>query len=610
MSSTNLTTLVAEIRAAGAHEATRDLKDFTSAARNADSATEKLSGSAGGSLPPSMEKLRVSANGAIAPMQMLGGALALVGSLVILKGISSLASHLYDLGKAALTTADTFESMKIRLTNLRGSAADAERDFAWIQQFAIDTPATLQEVTNAFTQMLAYGLDPVGGNMEKLTDTGFALKKSMAGVEQITSAVGTAWAKQSLQGREMLRLTQAGVPAWELLEQATGKNIPTLKKLMEQGKLGRDVIQALIDAMGERYLGAAVQQMDTLGGKASNLEDVWSILLATIGGRASEDAKRALDTLIESVERFIESGKAEDIGDALAKAIRAVGEAAEWSTDHLDDFIEGYKSLKKTFAGNENAGWLDQFKVGIPGMMSEGATAAFWSGGQSPSSIVDDMMKSMNGWRKSVKDAEEAVKAHNKELGKFTDTLAKDAQEAIDELTAGLKEHGKTYKDLDAYKKKAEEEELKRLDLLFQAEMKAWDDQQTQRFKDGLKEVNTLLQDTIDHLDLVEIPVGPGSKWHKSLLDIQSAFHDLLSKGFTGEMENFADVWDSVWKDLAKAMIDHLGSAFDSWLKGDESKGIAPEAGGIGGLFDRFGKQIKEHKTRIHHRRCRHGLLR
>jgi TP901 family phage tail tape measure protein len=68
-----------------------------------------------------------------------------------------------------------------------------------------------------------------------------------------------------------------------------------------------------------------------------------------------------------------------------------------------------------------------------------------------------------------------------------------------------------------------------------------------------------------------------------------STFSDLLGKGFIGELETFADLWDSVWQDMAKAMSGILGAEFENWLNGVDANGDPSNQG----LFSRFSAAIE-----------------
>jgi hypothetical protein len=68
-----------------------------------------------------------------------------------------------------------------------------------------------------------------------------------------------------------------------------------------------------------------------------------------------------------------------------------------------------------------------------------------------------------------------------------------------------------------------------------------------------------------------------------------STFSDMLGKGFTGELESFADLWDEIWKDLAKTMVGNLMDGFADLFK-EGGKGFT----GLVDLFDNSGKTLGE----------------
>ena len=160
-----------------------------------------------------------------------------------------------------LGTGDQFERLRVQLNAVMGSVAEGERAIQWIKQFTRETPYQLEQVADAFVRLKAFGLDPMDGSMQTMVDQASKLGGGMERLNGISLAVGQAWAKQKLQGEEILQLVERGVPVWELLEKATGKNVQELQKLSSAGKLGRDTIALLIEEIGKSSAGAAAENM-------------------------------------------------------------------------------------------------------------------------------------------------------------------------------------------------------------------------------------------------------------------------------------------------------------------------------------------------------------
>jgi tape measure domain-containing protein len=138
--------------------------------------------------------------------------------------IGSLPGQVIDVGK-------TFEALNIRLNTLEGSSDKAEKAMDWIKQFAKDTPLDLTQVADAYADLKNFGLDPTAGSLQALTDAMSASGQGTQMLGRLTLAIGQAWVKQKLQGQEILQLTEAGIPVWDMLAKATGKNVQQLQKL-------------------------------------------------------------------------------------------------------------------------------------------------------------------------------------------------------------------------------------------------------------------------------------------------------------------------------------------------------------------------------------------
>jgi tape measure domain-containing protein len=233
-----------------------------------------------------------------------------------------------------LNTGGRFESLRVQLESVTGSAEAAEEAFAWIKDFTKNTPFQLNEVSEAFVRLRAFGLDPMDGTMQSLVDQASALGGGQETLRGIILAVGQAWAKQKLQGEEILQLVERGVPVWELLSNALGKNVIELQKLSERGELGRDAIKALIDEIGKGSFGAAAEQTRTWNGLLSNLKDTISETMDTIAQSGALDYfKEQLDGILQTTEQMAKDGRlqqyAQRISDAMINGAQAAKSFAQ-----------------------------------------------------------------------------------------------------------------------------------------------------------------------------------------------------------------------------------------------------------------------------------------
>lgn len=218
-----------------------------------------------------------------------------------------------------IRTAGDFERLRVQLASLMGTAEQGEAAFAWLQEFAENTPFQLQDLTQSFIRLKAFGMDPMNGTMQAIADQSALLGGSQETLNGIVLALGQAWAKQKLQGEEILQLVERGVPVWELLADVTGRTAEEVQELSAKGALGRDVIAGLIDAMGRRSSGAAIEQMSTFTGMVSNAQDTWDRFLDTIAqSGALDEVKRVLDGVLGSVTEAADSGELEAFAQQVA----------------------------------------------------------------------------------------------------------------------------------------------------------------------------------------------------------------------------------------------------------------------------------------------------
>jgi len=253
---------------------------------------------------------------------------------VVQKGLNLVRDGIYSM----LATGDQFEGMQTQLTALMGSIEGGEKATDWIKQFTRDTPLQLQDVTQAFTLLKAFGLDPMDGTLQAITDQSEKLGGGMEKLTGISSALGQAWAKQKLQGEEILQLVERGVPVWDLLEKVTGKNTEQLQKLSSAGRLGRDVISDLIKEIGSAAEGSAAANMTRLTGIVSNLKDVASDFLDRIArSGAMEYVKEQLLSVAQAIDQMDKDGRLDALAESLSTAfIQASERVKAFITDVAD----------------------------------------------------------------------------------------------------------------------------------------------------------------------------------------------------------------------------------------------------------------------------------
>jgi tape measure domain-containing protein len=275
----------------------------------------------------------------------------------------------YGAGMTALAAsfvrpAAQFEQFNVQLTTLEGSAEGAERAMAWIETFATRTPLSVEETVQAYARLRAFGLDPTTGSLQAMVDTMAATGGGAEQLDGLTLALGQAWTKGKLQGEEAMQMLERGVPVWDLLAEAMGKSAAEVQKLSEQGKLGKEEITLLMDALGTRYDGAADRASQTWNGIISNLRDQWTRFRRMVMASGLFDwMKGELNGLLDTLDQMAADGSlqrwATDLGNNILWVLQSIkwlgtGIYETWR-DQIYPFLEGASIL---LGGWDVLGWI------------------------------------------------------------------------------------------------------------------------------------------------------------------------------------------------------------------------------------------------------------
>ncbi|EKB19218.1 tape measure protein [Aeromonas veronii] len=288
---------------------------------------------------------------------------SLTGRLVALAGtwfgIQTLTSQLM----AMFQTGDQAERLDVQLKAVMGSIAGGKEASAWIQDFVKNIPLQLSEVTQVFVRLKAFGIDPMAGAMQGIVDQAFKLGGGFEEVQGISLALGQAWAKQKLQGEEILQLIERGVPVWQMLEQVTGKNTAELQKLSEAGKLGRETISALMNEIAAQSRGAAADNMSLLSGLISNAQDN----LAKFYGMVAENGalvwlKSQLASLNAEFEAMARGGRLQEWAKRLSDGFISMGETLKSLIQTLYEWRTALTALAQAWVGLKIAGWIGNLR--------------------------------------------------------------------------------------------------------------------------------------------------------------------------------------------------------------------------------------------------------
>lgn len=253
---------------------------------------------------------------------------ARVGFLATAAGAAFLVKKVYDVNSALQRSGVAFKF----LFKEAGGAATA---MASVRDIAANSPFPVDQLS-IYTKQLA-GAGNTAADADKklriILDTTAAFGSTQEQTGRAILALTQIQSKSTVQAEELNQLAEAGVPAYKALAEATGKSIPELRKLGQQGKLlSADVLPLLYAQLQKNYGGALVQQSATLSGRLNTLKNRSLFLLSDAFQPLFDYLNSKLPGAIAGMTRIIPK-----IGEQFAKlpAIldAAVASVRAWSSE-------------------------------------------------------------------------------------------------------------------------------------------------------------------------------------------------------------------------------------------------------------------------------------
>lgn len=211
------------------------------------------------------------------------------------------------------------ESKFKALQAVEGSMAGAEAAFMSLRDIAKAPGIAFQESIDAYTQLKRVLGD---GSFAKDLIREFGNMNALAGgtaesFDRIVRAVQQIATKPFLQGEELLQLTEAGVPAYKIMQNAFGTT--DTQALKSQGIGSAAVLSAILAELKK------APRVD--GGSQNSFENLSQSLqygLAEIGMGVNTGLKGVADNFNASIERLIDSGSLRELGNSIATQIDLV----------------------------------------------------------------------------------------------------------------------------------------------------------------------------------------------------------------------------------------------------------------------------------------------
>lgn len=250
----------------------------------------------------------------------------LSASKAAVMSIAGVAASLGALGVKAVQAAGNFQQVQAAMTNMLGSAERAKNLLGQLQDFAAKTPFEFNDVAAASQKFLAFGFtaEQIIPTLKAVGDAAAGVGLGKEGIDRITLALGQMAAKSKVQSDEMLQLTEAGIPAWQMLADKIGTSVPQAMDMVSKGAVDAQTgLQALVGGMEAKFGGMMDQQAQTITGTWSNMMDGLSQSAIAVGQQISDalNLPNLFSSLGDSLQQFAGLVKNQGIGEALSQMI-------------------------------------------------------------------------------------------------------------------------------------------------------------------------------------------------------------------------------------------------------------------------------------------------
>ena len=195
------------------------------------------------------------------------------------KAISGLSNLVNSVVSTGIEFNNLEQNSTLAFETMLGSVDKAKNFLSDLKNFAKKTPFELPGLVESSQRLLAFGFDAqkVIPMMTNIGDAVAGLGGSPEKLNRVLLAFGQIKAKGKIMAGEMLQLTEAGIPAWEMLAKKIGVSIPEAMKMGEKGMIDADTaITAILEGMNGKFGGLMGKQSKSWSGMLSNIKDTFT----------------------------------------------------------------------------------------------------------------------------------------------------------------------------------------------------------------------------------------------------------------------------------------------------------------------------------------------
>lgn len=364
-------------------------------------------------------------------------------------GLAGIGAAITGIGIKAVQAAAKLQNVQTAFTNMLGSGDKSAAFVKELQQFAAKTPFEFSQVTEAAQKFLAFGFtaEQVIPTLTAVGDAAAGVGLGAEGINRVTLALGQMAAKSRVQSDEMLQLTEAGIPAWQMLADKIGKSVPEVMDMVSKGSVDAATgISALVEGMNSKFGGMMEQQSATIQGTWSTLMDGLEQSAAQVGLKISEafNLPEIFQSIGDTLTNFATTVQTSGLTEAFRQAIPPEFQLAlvAIATTLVGVAIPAIGLAISTLAGFA-APLIAAVSAAAPFIAGAAAIAtalyAMWENGVTATDVLDAIGIKMD----LVNEVIETAKAFWEQLGNTLHSVLTVAQPVITAFAAAVVAMGK-----------------------------------------------------------------------------------------------------------------------------------------------------------------------
>jgi tape measure domain-containing protein len=268
---------------------------FLQVTRQAQGATRAMTGF-GGVAARALERARTTAQRFGQDLERIG---QISGRVAVALGVLGAATIFT--GKSIVDAVGFKEQTLIGFETQLGSSTKALNTYRFALAFAARTPFETPEIISATQRLMAFNFTgrQIPRVLEAAGNAASGLGKGSFGMDRILTTLGQIKAKGRLQGDELLQLSEIGVNARTMLEQAYGVTGKAMDKLISNGAISADTaIGIIVRGMEKKFPKMMDKQSKSIFGLVSTLKSrPFELFQSLDANKELEPFKRVLQNL-------------------------------------------------------------------------------------------------------------------------------------------------------------------------------------------------------------------------------------------------------------------------------------------------------------------------